>query len=220
MEIFSVLKYSFKKFYEHLFKLFILGISWFILTSLLLFTVFVSISTGWYLILPIPLLLLGPLFLTALYGVNQLLEYRDFSLKVLFKYFKNNFWRGFLVCIFSIVIYLILLFDLRFFLIQGQQNIWLLAFAFLFGYLLIYFSIYEAYLWGLLIIEPEKSLKEVFKNAVVLSIDNIVFSLVWFLALFLISSLLFIIGIGLPIAFIGIIGPLILKGNKEMLAKY
>ena len=123
MEIFSVLKYSFKKFYEHLFKLFILGISWFILTSLLLFTVFVSISTGWYLILPIPLLLLGPLFLTALYGVNQLLEYRDFSLKVLFKYFKNNFWRGFLVCIFSIVIYLILLFDLRFFLIQGQQNI-------------------------------------------------------------------------------------------------
>lgn len=194
--------------------------SWFILTLLLLLVVIISITTGWYIILPIPLLLLGPLFLTALYGVNQLLEYREYSLKVLLSYFKNNFWRGFLACIFSIVIYLILLFDIRFFILQGQHNTWFLAFAFLFGYLLIYFSIYEAYLWGMLVIQPEKSLKDIFKNAIVLSLDNIVFSLVWFLALFSISFLLLMIGIGLPTAFIGIIGTLILKGNKEMLAKY
>ncbi|MCC3144448.1 hypothetical protein LJ207_03820 [Halanaerobium sp. Z-7514] len=220
MEIFAVLKYSFKKFYENLFKLFILGISWFILTALFLFMIFFAVSTGYYLLLPIPLLLLGPLFLTALHGVNQLLEQREFSLKELASFFKKNFWRGVLACIFSIIIYLILLFDLRFFLLQGQQNTWLLAFAFLFGYLLIYFSIYEAYLWGLLVIQPEKSLKDIFKNAVVLSLDNIVFSLVWFLALFLLSFFLFIIGFGLPTAFIGIIGSMILKGNKEMLAKY
>ncbi|RQD79074.1 MAG: hypothetical protein D5S01_00490 [Halanaerobium sp. MSAO_Bac5] len=220
MEIFAVLKYSFKKFYENLFKLFILGISWFILTALFLFMIFFAVSTGYYLLLPIPLLLLGPLFLTALHGVNQLLEQREFSLKELASFLKKNFWRGVLACIFSIIIYLILFFDLRFFLLQGQQNTWLLAFAFLFGYLLIYFSIYEAYLWGLLVIQPEKSLKDIFKNAVVLSLDNIVFSLVWFLALFLLSFFLFIIGFGLPTAFIGIIGSMILKGNKEMLAKY
>lgn len=220
MEIFSVLKFTFKQFYEDLFKLILLSVVWFLISSVLIFAVFIALTSGWYLLLLLPLLFLGPVFLTALYGSNQILENADLSLKSLFRYFKNNFWKAFFICLLTIILYTIFVVDLRFFLLKGQENIWLLAFAFLFAYLLIYFSIYQAYLWGLLIIQPEKSLKDILKNAVVISLDNILFSLLWFLALFLLTVILFVTGIGLPAGFIGIIGILILKGSKEMLAKY
>jgi hypothetical protein len=72
----------------------------------------------------------------------------------------------------------------------------------------------------LLIIQGDRSLKDILKNAVILSLDNIIFSLLWFLAIFLLSIILFVTGIGLPAGFIGIIGILIIQGTKEMLAKY
>jgi hypothetical protein len=220
LEIFSILKSTFKDFYEDLFKLVLLSVAWFVISSVLLFAVFIGLSSGWYLILLLPLVFLGPVFLTSLYGTSQILEEGRVAFKALFSYFKNNFWRGFLVFLISVILYIIFIVDLRFFLLQGQENIWLLAFAFLFAYLLIYFSIYQAYLWGLLIIQGDRPLKDIFKNAVILSLDNIIFSLLWFLAIFLLSVILFVTGIGLPAGFIGIIGILIIKGTETMLAKY
>lgn len=220
MEIFSILKSTFKDFYEDLFKLVLLSVAWFLVSSVLLFAVFIGLTSGWYLIILLPLIFLGPVFLTSLYGANQILEEGRVAFKALFKYFKENFWRGFLVFLISVILYAIFIVDLRFFLLQGQENIWLLAFAFLFAYLLIYFSIYQAYLWGLLIIQGDRPLKDIFKNAVILSLDNIIFSLLWFLAIFLLTIILFVIGIGLPAGFIGIIGLLIIKGTKEILANY
>jgi hypothetical protein len=220
LEIFSILKSTFKDFYEDLFKLVLLSVAWFIISSVLLFTVFIGLNSGWYLILLLPLIFLGPVFLTSLYGTSQILEEGRVAFKELFSYFKNNFWRGFLVFLISVILYTVFIVDLRFFLLKGQENIWLLAFAFLFAYLLIYFSIYQAYLWGLLIIQGDRSLKDILKNAVILSLDNIIFSLLWFLAIFLLSIILFVTGIGLPAGFIGIIGILIIQGTKEMLAKY
>ncbi len=220
LEIFSILKSTFKDFYEELFKLVLLSVAWFIISSVLLFAVFIGLTSGWYLIILLPLVFLGPVFLTSLYGANEILEEGRVAFKSLFSYFKNNFWRGFLVFLISVILYGIFIVDLRFFLLKGQENIWLLAFAFLFAYLLIYFSIYQAYLWGLLIIQGDRPLKDIFKNAVILSLDNIIFSLLWFLAIFLLTVILFVIGIGLPAGFIGIVGLLIILGTKEMLAKY
>lgn len=220
LEIFSVLKYTFKNFYEHLFKLVLLGLAWFIVTFLLLFIALIAVSTGWFIILVIPLLFLGPSFLTALYAANRLLEYKEFSAEILYRHFKRNFWRGVFVYFASIIIYAVFIIDLRFFLLRGQENLWLLAFAFLFAYLLIYFSIYQAYLWSLLVIQEDKNLKDILKNALIISLDNIAFSLFWFLFILLITAFLAVTGIGIPAAFIGIIGTLILKGSKEMLAKY
>jgi len=220
LEIFSILKSTFKDFYEELFKLVLLSVAWFIISSVLLFAVFIGLTSGWYLILLLPVVFLGPVFLTSLYGANEILEEGRVAFKSLFAYFKNNFWRGFLVFLASVILYAIFIVDLRFFLLKGQENIWLLAFAFLFAYLLIYFSIYQAYLWGLLIVQGDKSLKDILKNAVILSLDNIIFSLLWFLAIFLLTVILFVIGIGLPAGFIGIVGLLIILGTKEMLAKY
>ncbi len=220
LEIFSVLKQTFKQFYEDLFKLVLLSVGWFIISSILLFTVFIGLNSGWYLILLLPVLFLGPVFLTGLYGCNEILENGKVAFKSLFSYFKNNFLRAFLVFLLTIVLYIIFIVDLRFFFLKGQENIWLLAFAFLFAYLLIYFSIYQAYLWGLLIIQADKSLKDIFKNAIIISLDNVIFSLLWFLAIFLLTIILFVTGIGLPAGFMGIIGLLIIKGTKEMLAKY
>ncbi|WP_133514130.1 hypothetical protein [Halanaerobium saccharolyticum] len=220
MEIFSILKSTFKDFYEDLFKLVLLSVAWFVISSVLLFAVFIGLQSGWYLIILLPLIFLGPVFLTSLYGVNEILEEGRVAFKSLFAYFKNNFWRGFLVFLISVILYIIFVVDLRFFLLKGQENIWLLAFAFLFAYLLIYFSIYQAYLWGLLIIQGDRPLKDIFKNAVILSLDNIIFSLLWFLAIFLLTVILIVIGIGLPAGFIGIIGLLIIQGTKEVLEKY
>lgn len=220
MEIFSILKSTFKDFYEELFKLVLLSVAWFIISSVLLFAVFIGLTSGWYLILLLPVIFLGPVFLTSLYGANEILEEGRVAFKALFAYFKHNFWRGFLVFLASVILYAVFIVDLRFFLLKGQENIWLLAFAFLFAYLLIYFSIYQAYLWGLLIVQGDKSLTDILKNAVILSLDNIIFSLLWFLAIFLLTVILFVIGIGLPAGFIGIVGLLIILGTKEMLAKY
>lgn len=220
MEIFSVLKYTFKTFYQDLFKLVLLGMLWFILTAILLFTVFFGLSTGWFIILLVPLFTLGPIFLTALFAVNQIIENKEYSLKRVFSYFKERFWRGFFVCFGTIIIYAVFIVDLRFFLIRGQENIWLLAFAFLFAYLIIYFSVYQAYLWSLLIIQDEKSLKEIMKNALILSLDNILFSLFWFLSILIFTFILAATGVGLPTLFLGLIGILILNGTRKMLAKY
>ena len=211
---------TFKDFYEDLFKQVLLSLAWFVINSILLFTIFLGLTSGWYLIIIFPLFFIGPVFLTSLYGTNEISKNGKVAIKSLFIYFKNNFWRGFSVFIISIILYAIFIVDLRFFLIRGQENIWLLGFAFLFAYLLIYFSIYQAYLWGLLIIQGDKSLKEIFKNAVVISLDNILFSLLWFLAIFLLTTVLFVIGIGIPAAFIGIVGLLIIQGSRAMLIKY
>ena len=220
MEILSVLKSTFKDYYEDLFKLILLSLAWFILSSVLLFFVVIGLTSGWYLIILLPLVFLGPIFLTALYGTNQVLVEREIAFKKLWSHFKNNFLRAFITFLITVILYLIFAVDLRFFLIRGQDNLWFLALGFLFAYLLIYFSIYQAYLWGLLILQEDRSLKDIFKNAVILSLDNVIFSLLWFLSILLLSALLIVTGVGLPVGFLGIVGVLILKGTKEILAKY
>lgn len=220
MEIFSILKSTFKDFYEHLFKLVLLSTAWFIITAFLLFLIFIALNISWYLLILLPLFFIGPIYLSALYGAERILNTGQIKLKKLIKFLKENFWRSFISFLATVILYLIFIVDLRFFLLKGQDNIWLLAFAFLFAYLLIYFTIYQAYLWPLLVLQKEKDLKIIFRNAVVLSLDNIIFSLGLFLAIFVLTSLLFVTGIGIPAAFIGIIGLLIIKGTEKMLAKY
>jgi hypothetical protein len=220
LEIFSILKATFKAFYENLFKLVLLSTAWFVISFLLLFFILIAFNSGWYIFLLMPLLFLGPVFLTSLYGADQIIKEGRVAFKMLFSYFKSNFWRAFSASLFSLILYIIFIVDLRFFLIRGQENIWLLAFAFLFAYLLIYFSIYQAYFWGLLIMQKDRSFKEILKSALILSLDNIIFSLFWFLAILSLTVILAVIGIGLPAGFIGIIGILIIQGTKEMIAKY
>jgi uncharacterized membrane protein YesL len=215
-----VLKFTFKKYYEHLFKLVFVGLSWFILTSILLFGGFFALSTGAYPFLILPIVLIGPLLLTGLEAVHLVINQESAGFKKLISYFNSKFWRGFLVFLVTALIYLIFIVDLRFFLVRGQENTWLLAFAFLFAYLVIYFSIYQAYLWGLLIVQSEQSIKNILKNALVISLDNLLFSLLWLLALVILAGLLIVTGIGLPLAFMGILGILLIKGCQEMLAKY
>lgn len=220
MEIFSILKSTFKAFYEDLFKLVLLSTAWFVISFILVFFILIAFNSGWYIFLLLPVLFLGPIFLTSLYGADQIMKEGRVAFKSLFSYLKNNFWRAFLAFLFSLILYIIFAIDLYFFLIKGQENMWLLAFAFLFAYLLIYFSIYQIYFWGLLIIQPDRSFKIILKSAFVLSLGNIIYSLILFLTIFLLTVVLTVIGIGLPAGFIGIIGILIIQGTKEILAKY
>lgn len=220
LEIFSILKSTFKSFYEDLFKFVLLSTAWFISSFFLLFFVLIALNSGWYLLILIPLCFLGPVFLTSLYSADQIIEEGKIAFKSIFSYFKGEFWRACSAFLFSLILYIIFVVDLRFFLIKGQDNIWFLAFAFLFAYLLIYFTIYQIYFWGLLVIQKEKSFKDILKNALFLSLDNIIFSLLLFLAVFVLTAILAVIGIGLPAGFIGIIGLLVIQSTREMLAKY
>ncbi len=220
MGIFSILKSTFKAFYEDLFKFVLLSTAWFVSSFILLFFIFIAFNSGWYILLLLPVIFLGPLFLTSLYGADQIIKEGRVALKSLFLYFKTNFWRALSAFLFTFVLYLIFIIDLRFFLIKGQENVWFLAFAFLFAYLLIYFSIYQIYFWGLLIIQSDRSFKTILRSAMVLSLDNIIYSLILFLAVFLLTLFLTMIGVGLPAGFIGIIGVLIIKGTQEIIAKY
>lgn len=220
MEIFSTLKSTFKAFYEDLFKLVLLSTAWFVSTSVMLFFVLIAFNSGWYILLLVPIIFLGPIFLTSLYGANQIMKEGRVAFKSLFSHLKQNFWRAFSAFLFSLVLYIIFIIDLRFFLIKGQENIWLLAFAFLFAYLLIYLSVYQIYFWGLLILQEDRSFKKIIKSALVLSLDNIIYSLILFLFIFLLTVVLTVIGIGLPAGFIGIIGILIIQGTEKIIAKY
>jgi len=90
LEIFSILKSTFKDFYENLFKFVLLSTAWFIGSFLLLFFVLIALNSGLYLLLLIPVIFLGPLFLTSLYGADQIMEEGRIAFKSIFSYFKNE----------------------------------------------------------------------------------------------------------------------------------
>ncbi len=220
MLIWTVVKNSAKSYYENLFRMLLLSLLWFVPSFLLIVVGLGGILSAWLLPAILPTIFLGPLFIALLESANQLKNNSDFSFKIFFIKFKTKFWRGLKAFLFSALIYIILIFDMRFFYLKGRDSLLYMVLAFLFVYLFIYFSIQQLYFWGLLILEPEQGISKTIKYSFVISLDNFLFSLGWFLAIFVITLILTLTGFGLLLIFPPLIGLLIINGTKIISEKY
>lgn len=220
MAIWQIIKKSFKQLYEHLFLLVLIDIIWFFMVALVLFVGYSGLMANWYLPLIVPLVLLGPVFLSGLHISRRVISRKDFKVTDLFIDLKKYFKRGLLGFLFSAVIYLVLFVDLFFFFRRGTDNVFTLVLAVILLYIIIFFSIMQLYYWGLLTVQSQTGIKIIIKRSFLLTLDNIIFSLLWLLLVLLLSVILTVTGLGLPLLFMGLMGLVVINGTCFILKKY
>ena len=152
-------------------------------------------------------------------GINYI-KYNDFSIKKYFIYVKDNFKRGLLGFLLTFFIYLLLFIDLVFFLRKGTNSLFMLILAVLVLYILIFFSMMQCYFWGFLALDTDKKIRHVVKNSFLVTIDNVIFSFLWFLIVFVISALLIVTGFGMAVLLMNFLVLMILNGTITVSSDY
>ncbi len=220
MKIWQVLKDSTTQTYNKLFKFAILNIIWFMLSTFVVFIGYSSLLNGFYPLLIVPLVFLGPFFMAGLMVGIDYINYDDFSIKSYFIYIKDNFKRGLLGFLFNFFIYVLLILDLIFFLRKGADSLIMLILAVLVLYIILFFSMMQCFFWGFLAIDKQKRIRYIIKNSFLVVIDNIVFSLLWFLVVFILSAILIITGFGLAVLLMNFLVLMILNGTISIASEY
>lgn len=218
MSLKQILLKSIKDFYENLFLLSGVSLIWFFIVGALLY---VGIA-GVFLRLPLPILMnlifVGPLTLGAFHFTSEVIQKKEIKLRDYFRQFARQFLRGIFAYWLSLAIMIILGVDLIFFLNAGSRfwnylsGIWI--------YLILFFMMSQFYFWSLLV-QLKEGIFKTLKRSLLLTLDNIVFSL----GIFLIFSVLVLIGavtvgIGLALTFIGFLGLLANNSTYNLLVKY
>lgn len=220
MKIWQVLKKSTAQAYDKLFKFAIINLIWFILTTLSLFFGYIGLITGFYYLLIIPLIFLGPLLIAGLEISHDYLKTNNFIIKSYFGYIFKNFKRGFLGFLLTFIVYLVLFTDLVYFLRKGVDSLFMLILAVLVLYIIIFFSMLQAFFWGFLTLDKEKKIRHLFKNAFLVTVDNIVFSFIWFLIVLIISLVLIFTGFGMALLLLNFLSLMILNATIEIGSGY
>lgn len=220
MKIWQVLKDSTSQTYDKLFKFAILNIIWFLLSILVVFIGYSGLIIRFYYLLIVPIIFLGPFFMGGLMSGINYIKYNDFSIKQYFVYIKDNFKRGLLGFLLTFFIYLLLIADLIFFLQKGTNSLFMLVLAVLVLYILIFFSMMQCYFWGFLALDRQKKIRHVLKNSFLVTIDNIIFSFLWFLIVFIISAILIVTGFGMAVLLMNFLALMILNGTIAVSSDY
>lgn len=220
MEIWKVLKKSTAGTYRKLFKFVILNIIWFLLSLLVIFVGYFGLSTQIYILLAIPIIFLGPFFMAGLETGIDFINLNDFRVKKYFVYIIKNFKRAFLGFLLSFFIYSLLILDLVFFLKKGTDSLFMLILAVLILYILIFFSMMQCYYWGFLVLDKEKKIRYILKNSLILTIDNVIFSLLWLIIVLIITLILILTGFGMVILLMNFLVLMILYGTIQIASNY
>lgn len=220
MEIWKVLKKSTAGTYRKLFKFVILNIIWFLLSLLVIFVGYFGLSTQIYILLAIPIIFLGPFFMAGLETGIDFVNLNDFRVKKYFVYIIKNFKRAFLGFLLSFFIYSLLILDLVFFLKKGTDSLFMLILAVLILYILIFFSMMQCYYWGFLVLDKEKKIRYILKNSLILTIDNVIFSLLWLIIVLIITLILILTGFGMVILLMNFLVLMILYGTIQIASNY
>mgnify|MGYP006287685597 CR=1 FL=1 len=220
MKIWQVLKDSTSQTYDKLFKFAILNLIWFMLSTLVVFIGYSGLIIKFYYLLIVPIIFLGPFFMGGLMSGINYIKFNDFSIKQYFIYIKDNFKRGLLGFLFTFFIYLLLIADLVFFLQKGTDSLFMLVLAVLVLYILIFFSMMQCYYWGFLALDKEKKIRYVIKNSFLVTIDNVVFSFLWFIIVFLISAILIVTGFGMAVLLMNFLSLMMLNGTIAVSSEY
>lgn len=217
MSFWQIIKKSFKDFYTYLFLLAGVSLIWFFTVGPLLYVGAGGIFLRKPLLVVMSLIFVGPLTVAGFYITNQLINFGEARLKEFFDGFARFFLRGMLAYWFNLVILLILIVDLYVFL--NMQN-WMTYLSGVWIYLILFFLMSQIYFWSLLVEMKEGILKS-YKRAVLLTLDNLLYSL----GIFFMFLLLFIVGIvtagvGLAVTFMGFLGILANNATYNLLVKY
>ncbi len=220
MKIWQVLKNSTSQTYDKLFKFAILNIIWFLLSTLVVFIGYSGLIIQFYYLLVVPIIFLGPLFMAGLMNGISYIQYNDFEIKKYFFYIKENFKRGLLGFLLTFFVYALLIIDLVFFLRKGTNSLFMLVLAVLVLYILIFFSMMQCYFWGFLALDRDKKIRHVLKNSFLVTIDNVVFSFLWFLIVFIIAVILIVTGFGMAVLLMNFLTLMMLNGTIAVSSEY
>src|SRR6056297_4121583 len=190
------------------------------LSTLVLFIGYSGLIIKFYYLLIVPIIFLGPFFMGGLMSGINYIEFNDFSIKQYFIYIKDNFKRGLLGFLFTFFIYLLLIADLVFFLQKGTDSLFMLILAVLVLYILIFFSMMQCYYWGFLVLDKEKKIRYILKNSLILTIDNVIFSLLWLIIVLIITLILILTGFGMVILLMNFLVLMILYGTIQIASNY
>ena len=200
----QILKKSCKDFYDHLFFLAAISLLWFFLVGPLLYMGIAGLFLKQVIPIFLNLLLVGPLTLAVFVVTYRLIIHQEVQLRDLFRAFFAKFWRGMVAYWLSLTVFVILVVDLLFFINFDNKILFYLSGIWI--YLLIFFLISQFYFWSLLA-QLDDSLWQLFKMSLLITLDNLLFSLGIFLSFLLLLALgVVTAGIVLAVGFIGFLG--------------
>ncbi len=218
MLVIKVIKESFIKYYDELFKYVLLNLVWFSLFMLPFLLVY--INDVFIIVATLNLIIIaGPTILSGMNYIYKTFDREEATIKSFFRGIKDNFKRGLLSFLFSLVIYAVFILDIIFFL-QNSQNYIMMIIAIFFFYLFILFSMMQIYYWSLLIIQPETGFWQLVKRSFLLVLDNILSSIL----IFIVVVILIVLNIGLafltPFFLFTLISLVIIIMTRNILEKY
>ncbi|MDZ7673410.1 MAG: DUF624 domain-containing protein [Halanaerobiales bacterium] len=220
MKIWQVLKKSTSQTYDKLFKFAILNVIWFLLSTVVVYIGYYGLYLRAYYLLIVPIIFIGPFFISGLMMGIDYIKFKDFVIKKYFSYIKENFKRGLVGFLFTFFIYIILFVDFVFFFRKGTDNLFMLILAVLILYIIIFFSMMQCTFWGYLALNKDLSIKKVIKNSFLTTIDNLVFTFLWFIVVLIISSILIITGFGIAVLLMNFVSLMVLHATIEISSKY
>lgn len=214
----QILKKSCKDYYDHLFFLAAISLCWFFIAGPLLYMGIAGFFLKQVVPILLNLLLVGPITLAAFIVTYRLIIYQEVKLRDFFRAFLDKFWRGMMAYWLSLTVFVILVVDLLFFINFGNKI--LLYLSGIWIYLLVFFLISQFYFWSLLA-QMDDSIWQLFKKSLLITLDNLPFSLGIFLCFLLLSALGVVsAGIVLAVGFIGFLGILANNATYKLLVKY
>lgn len=220
MKIWQVLKKSTSQTYDKLFKFAILNMIWFFLSTIIVYIGYYGLFIRAYYLIVFPIIFLGPFFMGGLMIGIDYIKFNDFNIKNYFSYIKENFKRGLVGFLFTFLIYLILFVDFVFFLRKGTDSLMMLILASLILYIIIFFSMMQCTFWGYLALNKDLSIKKIIKNSFLTTIDNLIFTFLWFIVVFILSVVLIITGFGIALLLMNFISLMVLHATIEISSKY
>ncbi|MFW6046804.1 MAG: hypothetical protein ACOCP4_03330 [Candidatus Woesearchaeota archaeon] len=189
-----ILKKSFKQFYNNFLYLFMINLILVVLNFLVITFGIFSFYNGNYLNVFLLYFVFMFLFIIGEFIIGQYVNFRYVRLKKVFNFLNNNFKKLLVFFTLLFLSYSLFIVDIFYFINQavGSNNLVLRYLFFLLVfisiYVLIILTIINFYIWGLLIHKKDIGILDIFKQAMILTFNNMGFSL---LIIFTISILIF-----------------------------
>lgn len=222
-DLWNIVKTSFAQYYNNFVYFILVNIIWLTLILIITFAGFYGLQINWFFALLIPLLLLGPVFLTGMYVLDEYFNERKIDFKKIWNFIKNNSRRGIIGFLSLTGIYLAVVFDFYYF-FQGAlgneigiMDLLSMGFGIFLFYILTLMGMMELYFWGFMIFEKNTGLLELARRSLILTLENVLFSLGWLVLILLFLLLIIFSGFFLPILFPVLIGLIVLNGSRKMI---
>lgn len=220
MSALRIIKESFIKFYDGLFKYIFLNIFWFSLLILPFYLEYIiSAAIIRYIGMVYLLILSGPLILSGFQLINNSLNREDTGIKEFLLSVPTNFKRGFRAFLFTVIGFALITFDFIFF-AQSSENLLMMIVRMIFFYLFIVFSMLQIYYWSLLTIQRDTGILKIIKKSFFLVLDNLWVTVLIFLFMIIVFIIALYMPFIIPVFMLVLIALVFLLTTRTILKKY